>query len=177
MKLIRVLIALLLVAIPLPANAHDELVNQSPLPNAVVEAGRVKISLDFNNELLKLDGTGAEILVSGPDGELLNKGCGLVEGKNASLEIELDQPGEYQVAYRVVSSDGHPISQSFGFTLVNGTGFVADPNYEYVPCEEPVLISTQEQPQDAFGYWLLWGSLGLVAAGLFFYLRPNRKRK
>ncbi len=176
MKLIRVLMALLLVAIPLPANAHDQLVDQTPKPNSVVEAGRVLISLDFNNDLLNLSGTGAEILVAGPDGNLFNKGCVLVEGKNARLEIELDQPGEYQVAWRVVSSDGHPISDSFGFTLVNGTGFVADPNFEFVACEEPVLIATNEDPQDPFGYWLLWGSLGLVAVGLFFYLRPNRKR-
>ncbi len=176
MKLIRVLLALLLVAVPLPANAHDQLVDQTPKPNAVVEAGRVLISLDFNNELLNLSGSGAEILVTGPDGNLVNKGCGLVEGKNARLEIELDQPGEYEVAWRVVSSDGHPISESFIFTLVNGTGFVADPNFEFVECEEPVLIATNEQAQDPFGYWLLWGSLGLVAVGLFFYLRPNRKR-
>ena len=176
MKLIRVLVALLLVAIPLPANAHDELVDQLPKPNSVVEAGRVVISLDFNNELLNLSGSGAEILVTGPDGNQINKGCGLVEGKNARLEIDLDQPGEYQVAWRVVSSDGHPITDSFGFTLVNGTGFVADPNFGFVACEEPVRIATNEESQDPFGYWLLWVSLVLVAAGLFFYLRPNRKR-
>ncbi len=176
MKLIRVLVALLLVAIPLPANAHDELVDQLAKPNSVVEAGRVVISLDFNNELLNLSGSGSEILVTGPDGNQINKGCGLVDGKNARLEIDLDQPGEYQVAWRVVPSDGHPITDSFGFTLVNGTGFVADPNFEFVACEEPVLIATNQESQDPFGYWLLWASLGLVAAGLFFYLRPNRKR-
>ncbi|MEY4990043.1 MAG: hypothetical protein RIS08_269 [Actinomycetota bacterium] len=176
MKLIRVLVALLLVAIPLPANAHDQLVDQVPKPNSVVEAGRVLISLDFNNDLLNLSGSGAEILVTGPEGNLINKGCGVVEGKNARLEIELDQPGEYQVAWRVVSSDGHPITDSFSFTLVNGTGFVADPNFEFVACEEQVLIASNEEAQDPAGYWLLWVSLGLVAAGLFFYLRPNRKR-
>lgn len=176
MKLNRVLTALLLLAIPLPANAHDQLVDQVPLPNSVVEAGRVLISLDFNDELLQLSGSGAEILVTGPEGNLLNPGCGLVEGKNARLELELDQPGEYQVAWRVVSADGHPITENFSFTLVNGSGFVADPDFEFIPCEEPVLISTNGETPDSTGYWLLWGSLGLVAAGLFFFLRPNRKR-
>ncbi len=175
MKLIRVLLALSLLAAPLPASAHEQLVDQTPAVNSVVEAGRVKISLDFNNDLLVLSGSGAEILVTGPEGELLNKGCALVDKRNASLEIELDQPGEYQVAWRVVSSDGHPITDSFGFTLVNGTGFVADRSFESVPCEDPVLISDAADSAPEFGYWLLWVSLGLVAVGLFFYLRPKRK--
>jgi hypothetical protein len=59
--------------------------------------------------------------------------------------------------------------------LVNGTGFVADRTFESVPCEEPVLISDASGENPEFGYWLLWVSLGLVAAGLFFYLRPKRK--
>lgn len=175
MKLIRVLLTLLLLAAPLPASAHEELVDQTPAANSVVEAGRVKISLEFSNDLLVLSGSGAEILVTGVDGELLNKGCALVDKRNAVLEIELDQPGEYQVAWRVVSADGHPISDSFGFTLVNGTGFVADRSYESVPCEEPVLISDASEGAPEFGYWPLWVSLGLVAIGLFFYLRPKRK--
>ena len=39
MKLIRVLLTLLLLAAPLPASAHEELVDQSPAADSVVEAG------------------------------------------------------------------------------------------------------------------------------------------
>lgn len=177
MKLIRLLMALLLVLIPLPANAHDELVNQSPADGDTVQAGRVLISLDFNNELINLDGNGAQILVTGPEGNTLNPGCGAINQKNASLELELDAPGDYQVSWRVVSSDGHPINGEFGFKLVNETGFVADPNFQSVPCAEPILISEAPvETQDPFGYWLLWASLALVAVGVFFYLRPKGRR-
>jgi copper resistance protein C len=175
MKLIRLVLAIVILGIGLPANAHDQLVEQSPADGDVVEAGLVDISLDFNNQLLNLAGSGAEILVSNSRGESQNLGCALVSGKNAQLKLSLAEPGPYFVTWRVVSSDGHPLTGSFGFELVNNSGYEYDPNYSFIACEQQAVISP-EQEDGISGYWLLWVSLGLVAAGLFFYLRPNRKK-
>lgn len=174
MKFIRLVLTFLLVTIALPAQAHDALIEQSPKAGDTLQAGVVEIKLDFNNEILNLGDSSAEILVQNASGELQNPGCALVDGRQASLKLDLAAAGEYSVAWRVVSSDGHPISGEFAFTLENSSGYVADPNFSFIECAEPVLISAPAEPETS-GYWLLWGSLGLLAAGLFFFLRPKKK--
>jgi methionine-rich copper-binding protein CopC len=174
MKLIRLFLTLLFVAVSLPAQAHDQLIDQSPSDGDTLQAGVIELRLSFNNELLKLGDSGAEILVLNDQGEPQNPGCALIESRDASVKLDLSEAGEYSVAWRVVSSDGHPISGEFKFKLENSTGYEADPNFSFIECAEPVLISPAQE-QDPTGYWFLWLSLGLVALGLFIFLRPKRK--
>lgn len=166
----------LLLAFPTAAIAHDELVDQSPSEGEVVEAGIVSVELTFSDDLLALaGGSGSEIIILNESGAPMNNGCSAVEGRKAVAKADIDQPGVYQVGWRAVSSDGHPISGTFNFEVVNSTGYVADPDYIFLECEssfDPNLIATNEQP--VFIYWLLWGSLGLVALALVFFLRPRK---
>lgn len=173
MKFIRLVLTFFLVALALPAQAHDALTDQSPAAGDTLEAGVVDIKLNFNNELLNLGDSSAEILVLNSAGEAQNPGCAVVEDRQAMVKLDLDTTGDYSVAWRVVSSDGHPISGEFDFKLENSNGYVSDPSFSFIECEEPVLISTPEP--EAPGYWLLWGSLGLLAVGLFILLRPKKK--
>ena len=93
----------------------------------IVEAGEFQITLSFAEDLLEI-GTGAQIVVSGPqDGQLQNNGCSQISGTQAFTKVALDEPGEYLVGWRVVSGDGHPISGSYSFTLINTSGFIANP--------------------------------------------------
>lgn len=174
MKLIRLILTFFLVALALPAQAHDQLIDQTPKPGEVVQAGLVEIKLSFNNDLLNLGDQGAEILVLNQAGEPQNPGCALVEQRVASLRLSLANPGEYSVGWRVVSSDGHPISGDFTFNLENSSGYEQDPNYSFIDCPEPVLISAPEEPEASW-YWVLWLSLAALAVGLFFFLRPKKK--
>jgi len=152
------------------ASAHDEVIDQVPAPGSQVEAGLVEIKLDFSNELLDI-GSGAEIVVTAPDGSLAPATCAALNGTLASAQTDLDQAGTYTVAWRVVSSDGHPIEGSYNFEILNSSGYVASANIE------PCLIATSEVvEEEPANYWLLFGSLGLVAAGLFLYLRPRKPR-
>jgi copper resistance protein C len=175
MKLIRLILTFFLVALALPAQAHDQLINQTPNDGETLQAGVVEIKLEFNDELLNLGDTGAEILILNSAGEQQYPGCALIENRTATVKLDLAAAGDYSVAWRVVSSDGHPISGEFGFKLENSTGYEADPNFSFIECAQPVLISAPEE-QDNSGYWLLWGSLGLLAVGLFFFLRPKKKQ-
>jgi methionine-rich copper-binding protein CopC len=152
------------------ATAHDDVIDQIPAPGSQVEAGLVDIRLDFSNELLDI-GSGAEIVVTAPDGSLAPATCAALNGTLASAQTDLDQAGTYTVAWRVVSSDGHPIEGSYNFEILNTSGYVASANIE------PCLIATSEVvEEEPANYWLLFGSLGLVAAGLFLYLRPRKPR-
>lgn len=174
MKFIRPIVTFALLLLALPAQAHDALIDQSPQAGETLQAGVVEIKLDFNNELLNLGESSAEILIQNSQGELQNPGCAQVEGRQALVKLDLAEPGEYSVAWRVVSSDGHPISGEFNFELENTTGYTADPNFSFIECAEPTLISSPEEAAPS-GYWVLWASLGLVAVGLFFFLRPKKK--
>jgi methionine-rich copper-binding protein CopC len=171
MKLNLISLGLLVSLLSGPAAlAHDQVIDQSPAPGSTVEAGPVDIRLDFSNELLDI-GSGAEIVVTAPDGSFAPATCAVLDGTLASAKTDLDQAGTYTIAWRVVSSDGHPIEGSYEFELLNSSGYVASGNIE------PCLIATSEETQeDSTNYWLLFGSLGLAAAGLFFYLRPRKPR-
>jgi methionine-rich copper-binding protein CopC len=152
------------------ATAHDDVMDQIPAPGSQVEAGLVEIKLDFSNELLDI-GSGAEIVVTAPDGSLAPATCAALNGTLATAQTDLDQAGTYTVAWRVVSSDGHPIEGSYNFELLNTSGYVASANIE--PCLIATSAPAEEEPAN---YWLLFGSLGLAAAGLFLYLRPRKPR-
>jgi len=173
MKFIRLILTILFVSLAIPAQAHDALIDQSPKAGETLQAGVVEIKLEFNNELLNLGDSSAEILIQNSAGEPQNPGCALVDKRQASVKLDLAAPGDYSVAWRVVSSDGHPISGEFDFKLENSTGYEADPNFSFIECPEPTLISAPAE--DGTGYWLLWASLGLLALGLFIFLRPKKK--
>ncbi|HEY7853639.1 MAG TPA: copper resistance CopC family protein [Aquiluna sp.] len=160
-----------------PSFAHDELVDQSPRANEVVEAGIIAIELTFSNDLIALgDGSGSEIVILNSDGDPVNNGCAVVDGNIATAKADISEPGAYQVGWRAVSSDGHPISDSFFFEVINSTGYESDPDYVFTTCANPYNPQTTEiefeNPE--FIYWILFGSLGLVALGLFFLLRPKK---
>lgn len=171
-KLLISILALAL-AISQPANAHDELVSQDPAEGEKVSAGVVDIRLEFTDTPLALeDGSGNEIVVTGPNGAIKYAGCLPIEGNFGVLPADLDQVGIHTVAWRVISADGHPISGEFTFEIENSSGYVSDPEFIYPNCGDG-LISPYEQPADL--YWLLWLSLGAVAAAIFFFLRPKKK--
>ena len=163
----------LALAISQPANAHDELASQSPAQGEQVSAGVVEIRLEFSGAPIALeDGTGNEIVVTKPNGEILYSGCLPIEGNFGVLPVDLDQAGNHTVAWRVVSSDGHPISGEFSFEVLNDSGYVSDPAFSYPECGGN-LIAPAEEPADF--YWLLWLSLGIAAAAVFFFLRPKKR--
>jgi methionine-rich copper-binding protein CopC len=151
------------------ALAHEELVGSYPADGQSVEAGVIELDLEFTNELLDL-GSGAELVVRDSEQNFVPATCLMISGTHGLSVVDIDQAGEYTVGWRVVSGDGHPIEGSFSFSVENTTGYVAK------GISEPCLITATEQSElPQFSYWLLFGSLGLIAAGLFFYLRPRKQ--
>ena len=111
------------------ALAHSDLQSTSPLAGETVEAGRIDVTLKFNEEILTGEGSGAVISVTGPfEGESIEHSDGCVDAIRGSLVVEgvsLDQAGTYEVNWRVVSADGHPIEGVYEFNVVNTTGYEA----------------------------------------------------
>lgn len=99
-----------------PAFAHAALTGTSPETGA--NATEITaVSLTANEELLDLgDGEGFVFAVTDADGHFYGDGCVTVDGTSASMPVQLGTAGDYTVAYRVVSADGHPIEGSWQFT-------------------------------------------------------------
>ncbi|GAA1939993.1 copper resistance CopC family protein [Agromyces allii] len=96
------------------ASAHNSVISTTPADGAVVTEQPGTVSLTTNDALLDL-GTGAALLVQGPDGLSYGDGCAVIDGATASSVVDLGEPGTYTVIWQVVSTDGHPISGEWTF--------------------------------------------------------------
>jgi methionine-rich copper-binding protein CopC len=162
----------------LPTTAHEQLVDQEPKAGQILEAGISEVRLSFSDDLMSLENSaGSEIVILDSNQNPINNGCAVVDGRTATARADIDRPGSYQVGWRVVSGDGHPISGSFSFVVENNTGYIADPEYLFTECANPYnpdALEVEVQTSESL-YWLLWASLPLAAVGLFLLLRSKNK--
>ena len=103
-----------------PAFAHNSVINISPEPGSVVTQQPGVITITTNDNLLDLAGDGGSnaMQISGPAGDVryYGDGCSTVSGPTLQTEVQLGQPGEYEVVYQFVSADSHSSSDTFTFT-------------------------------------------------------------
>lgn len=96
------------------ASAHDYIVSSDPADGATV-ASISQVGLTFSGDLI--GGQGAEIIqVKGPDGRYYETACPALSGTDMTSPVALGPSGAYEVEWRAVSSDGHPVSGSYAFT-------------------------------------------------------------
>lgn len=105
-----------------PAAAHDRLVKSDPANGSTVAAPE-NVTLTFSAEVLK---TGARVEVKAPDESIASSGDPAIEGKTVAQQVDASTPGTYHATWRVTSSDGHPISGTFSFTVKKGGADSAD---------------------------------------------------
>jgi methionine-rich copper-binding protein CopC len=105
---------------PTAAFAHAGVVATVPVQEQVLSSMVREISIQFSEELLTLDNQKVNTLslseLDGPEIELENL---RVEGEFLKAEIPDGDyaSGAYEVNYRIVSADGHQVSDSFIFSL------------------------------------------------------------
>lgn len=98
-----------------PALAHDALVGSDPESGAQLDTAPATIDLEFSSEIMEV---GAEVLVLDAEGENWVSGEVAVEGTSAVATLTEGMPeAGYQVRWRVVSGDGHPISGLIPFAV------------------------------------------------------------
>jgi copper transport protein len=104
-----------LVARAAPADAHAELVSTTPAAGSQLDASPDQVLLEFTESVSAGDDA-IEVLTS--DGDRLDVGSPEhPDGHGAQVAVDLPalEDGSYVVAWRVVSSDSHPISGAFTF--------------------------------------------------------------
>ncbi|OAZ38957.1 hypothetical protein A9Z40_09670 [Microbacterium arborescens] len=98
-----------------PALAHDELLASDPAADSAVSELPDEVTLTFSGVLIDEEGVNA-ISVTDAAGTELAEGTPALDGTTATQAIDGDSQGPITVRWRVVSSDGHPVSGEFSFT-------------------------------------------------------------
>ncbi|UKF25685.1 copper resistance CopC family protein [Clavibacter seminis] len=127
----------------LSASAHNYLVSSSPAAGSTIDAPPSEVTLTFNDVILDLAAAGggggdastgsapaggsSVVQVTGPDGQgtHFETGCATDSGRTVSVPVALGGSGQYTVTWRVVSADGHPVSDSIAFTYQAPAGATA----------------------------------------------------
>jgi len=100
-----------------PAAAHDAAESSTPAEGASVAVPPEQVSVTFNKTPL---GIGAAFSVKDAAGTEWAEGPVEIVDNVASQKLRAGGPaGEYTVAWRVVSSDSHPIEGTFAFTAAS----------------------------------------------------------
>lgn len=131
------LTAFLVLIAPLSASAHDSLTASSPEAGSTVDTLPAELTLTFSAKLI--DGEGAtEVVVTDPSGASVTDGAATVNGAIVTQPLVAEAAaGLYTVTWRVVSSDGHPISEEFEFTVATSTLSAPTAEPEATPTGEP----------------------------------------
>lgn len=134
-----------LVAVP-AAVAHDQLVASTPEDGGTVSTPLTSVELVFSNAI---PGEFVQVAVTDAAGAAYQDGAPQTVGDTVTQAVRQLPDGAYTIAYRVVSSDGHPIDGTVGFTVA---GVAAEPppaeTPEETPVETPDASTPAEEPSD-----------------------------
>ena len=185
------LAAFLVLFAPLSASAHDALTSSSPAADSTVDTLPAELTLTFSAKLI--DGAGStEVVVTDAAGTPVTDGPATVDGAIVTQPLAAQaEAGVYRVIWKVVSSDGHPTSGEFSFTVATSSVAPAvepttSPTEEAVPTATPQVTApaatdapdTSAEGGDATGIWILAIVGALVVAAVVVMLlsrRGNRK--
>jgi methionine-rich copper-binding protein CopC len=167
------LLALLL--IPTPAQAHDLLVDITPAPGDVISSSSFEAVLTFNNPLLVIESqTNAEFATKLQGNTEWVSHPISIDDTKLFAQVELSEPGSYDLRWSVVGSDGHTISGDSNFVL---EGLPAEENE--VPLGSGNETDTNSESQEipaGFYFGLALVALGAVFAPIGLMMR-RRSRK
>jgi methionine-rich copper-binding protein CopC len=119
-----------------PATAHDELVSSTPASDSALDPAPTEVVLTYSDNILDV---GVEVTVTDAGGTDWVSGAPVVDGPDVTTPLESDLPrGAYTVNWRVVSSDGHPISGTLPFSVTTPEA-TTTPS---APASEPAAVTT-----------------------------------
>lgn len=142
-----------------PAAAHNVLVSSVPEDGARVDQSPDAIELEYN-EVVSTEY--AQVAVTGSDGNPWQQGDPRVEGGTVTQPVKPLPDDTYTVAWRVVSSDGHPIDGSYEFQV--GTGEPAPDGSDDSDGSAATGGSAADPTEEASGAPWLWPLVGVVGA-------------
>jgi methionine-rich copper-binding protein CopC len=176
-----------MLAVAAPASAHDELVSSSPAFDEQLTTAPEQVVLTFSDNLLELEGnSGTAMTVVDESGTDWVGGDPVVSADTVTVPLKSGMPnGAYAVTWQVVSSDGHPTSGDYAFSLAAAeatpspsatTSETAAPAQTAAPSSP---AATQAPSETDAAPWPLLIGLGVVllAAIIIVIVIAARKRR
>ncbi|MEO5743314.1 MAG: copper resistance CopC family protein [Terracoccus sp.] len=183
-----VLVAVVALAFPSLASAHDVLQKTAPADGTTLATMPSTVSLQFAEPPLAI---GTQVIVKGPDGDVAS-GKPTIEGNSVVQAVSPTAPaGGYTVTYRVTSEDGHPVTGTFSFQAgsgPDGSTAAATPPTRTTPTtgttgatSEPAgatasaTSAVANEGSSLVPVLLSVGVLVVIAIGAFFVVRGRRQ--
>ena len=178
---------LLLFAWPQPAAAHDSLIDSDPAAGSTVDTLPAELTLTFSAALIGGEGA-TEVVVLDAEGNNVAEGEPELDGAMVIQPLASEAAaGQYHVIWKVVSSDGHPTSDEFGFTVSTSTAGDTTSGAEptTAPQESSAAPTTAptvaEDPNMTSGFsvsapWLIGGAVVLLIAALIIFMLMRSRR-
>ncbi len=169
-----------------PASAHDELLGSDPAADSSVDALPTQLTLTFSAEIA--DDEGASVVeVTDAAGASLTDGTPTVHDNVLTQPLTGAASGAVTVLWKVVSSDGHPISGEFSFTVAGAPAPEPTQPAEPTPTPTetavaPVQTATppaETAPDESASAlpWIIAGVLALALIAAVVYLLVSRSRR
>lgn len=124
-----------------PALAHDELISSTPEAGQSLETVPEEITLTYSANIMT---EGADVTVIDAAGTDWSDGEPIIENETLRLAVKQNIPaGAYEIQWKVVSSDGHPISNTTPFSIAEP----AVETDESVPGPDETTTEVEESPE------------------------------
>lgn len=171
-----------------PAQAHDDLIGSDPAAGAALDALPAQLTLTFSAGIAADEGASV-VEVTDAAGTTLAEGSPSVSDNVLTQPLAGEASGAVTVLWKVVSSDGHPISGEFSFTVAAAAPTptetaTAAPTESAAPDETPApstapTVAPEDAGSDAAAVWpwVLFGLIAAAAAGVVVYLLVARARR
>ena len=170
-----VVAAVLFVGPASPAHAHDGLASSDPIADSVLDVAPVAITLTFTADILG-GATSTAVIVNDATGAQVQAGDPVIDGPVVTQALSpTATSGAFLVTWRVVSSDGHPISGEFSYTVnapapapttsesASAAPSAAPSESATVPSETPSVIAPVAPAPGGGTDYTPWGIAALVA--------------
>lgn len=163
-----------LLFLPMPgAQAHAELVSSNPAAGANLDALPANIEVTFDGNLLTIGGAKTNVLmVKDSQGLQIDAKNSHVSGATLSVDLNpVTSVGQFEVSWRVVSSDGHPEEGSYQFNVGQAA-----------TSPSPSPTSTPALPISDDGFWTRYGTrlmlllVGALAIGIWARFERARRK-
>lgn len=163
------------------ASAHEQLLDSTPVDSENLPTAPTEVALTFSAEVLTYGGA---IIIADEQGRDWAASEPKFDRSVMSVQLEPDMPpAGYEIRWRVVSGDGHPISGLIPFT-VGGAAAYERPDASAQTATEgdaPAVVDVEGQAQQetaSIVRVMLIGGIGAaVAAALFVTLHLFRRRR
>jgi methionine-rich copper-binding protein CopC len=121
------------------ASAHDQVTNTTPIGGQHLLTPPTEVTIGFTQPLLDM---GAAVLVVDESGADWVTDSPRLDGASVHQALQPNlAAGNYQVRWRVVSQDGHPISGSFDFAVGAQV-----PDHKFTPAQSNTATAPATEP-------------------------------